>query len=156
MFTFCLRDNMYNFLKQNNYIEAQCQIGQKVHHNLISSVFSYLNISHSIQSLIANLYTDFETSIITNPSSTPAIPVERGVLQVDCLSLLLFNVCFNTFIQFIKAEKFRQIGFSDLDGMNHLFDLVHWFHLADDAAAVSSTERSKENQLLLNCLTKWC
>jgi hypothetical protein len=42
----------------------------------------------------------------------PFIYVGRGVLQGDCLSPLLFNMCFNTFIQHIKAEKYRQCGFS--------------------------------------------
>ena len=77
----------------------------EVHHNLISSVLTYHHIPDGIQSLVTNLYTDFKTSIITNQFSTPAIPVHRGVLQGDCLSPLLFNMCFNTFIQSIKAEN---------------------------------------------------
>ena len=86
-----------------------------------------------------NLYTDFKTAIITNQLSTPAIPVHRGVLKDACLSPLLFNMCFNTFIQFIKAEKFKQLGFSDHDGTNHLFNPVHWFQFADDAGVISSS-----------------
>ena len=194
IFTSSLRDSMYDFLKQNNYIESEIQKGftskisgtlehtsmmghiinkartkqrslivtlldlknafGEVHHNLISSVLSYHHIPDGIQSLVTNLYTDFKTSIITNQFSTPAIPVHRGVLQGDCLSPLLFNMCFNTFIQFIKAEKFKQLGFSDHDGTNHLFNPAHWFQFADDAAVISSSER--ENQLLLNCFTRWC
>ena len=126
----------------------------EVHHNLVSSVLSYHHIPDGIQSLVTNLYTDIKTSIITNQFSTPAIPVHRGVLQGDCLSPLLFNMCFKTFIQFIKAEKFKQLGFSDHDGMNHLFNPAHWFQFADDAAVISCSER--ENQLLLYCLTRWC
>ena len=194
IFTSCLRDNMYDFLMRNNYIESQIQKGftskisgtiehtsmmayiinnartkqrsliitlldlkdaiGEVHHNLISSVLSYHHVPDGIQPLIAILYSDFKTSIITNQFSTPAIPVNRGVLQGDCLSPLLFNMCFNNFIQFIKAEKFKQLGFSDYDGTNKLFNRVHWFQFADDAAVISSTER--ENQLLLNCFTRWC
>ena len=77
---------------------------------------------------------------------TPAIPVKRGVLQGDCLSSLLVNMYFNTFIKFIQAEKFKQLGFSDHDGTNHLFHSVHWFQFADDTVVVSSTEG--ENQQL--------
>ena len=126
----------------------------EVNHNLISSVLSYHHIPTGIKSSIMNLYTNFRTSIITKDFSTPAIPVNRGVLQGDCLIPLLFNMCFNTFIQFIKAEKFKQLGFSGHDGTNHLFNPVHWFQFADDAAVISSTGR--ENQLLLNCFTRWC
>ena len=32
--------------------------------------------------------------------------------------------------------------------------ITHWFQFADDAAVVTTDER--ENQLLLNCFTKWC
>ena len=31
--------------------------------------------------------------------------------------------------------------------------IVHWFQFADDAAVISTSER--ENQLLLNCFTRW-
>ena len=77
----------------------------EVHHNLIKSVLSYHHVPEKIQSLISSLYINFKTSIITDKFVTPAISVKRGVLQCDCLSPLLFNMCFNTFIQYIKAKK---------------------------------------------------
>ena len=127
---------------------------RKVHHNLISFILFYHQFPDGIQSLVTNLYTDFKTSIITNQFSTPSISVYRGVLQGDSLSPLFFNMCFNTFIQFIKAEKFKKHDFSDHDGTNHLFNSVHWLQFADGAAVISSSER--ENRLLLNCFTRWC
>ena len=145
IFTSCLRDFMFDFLKINGYIEHQIQKGftsnisgtlehtsimahimdkartkqsslvvtlldlknafGEVHHNLIPTILSYHHIPDNIQLLISTLYTDFKTSIITSHYDTPPIPVRRGVLQEDCLSPLLFNLCFNTFIQYIKAEK---------------------------------------------------
>ena len=83
-----------------------------VHHNLISSVLSYHHVPESVQCLFSNRYTKFKISIITDHYRSPAIPVCSGVLQGDCLIPLLFNICFNTFIKFIKAEKFKQLGFS--------------------------------------------
>ena len=74
----------------------------EVHHNLISSVRTYHYIPENIKSLISGLYTNFKTSIITDHYRSPAILVCRGLLQGDCLSPLLFNMCFNTFIQFIR------------------------------------------------------
>ncbi len=82
-------------------------------------------------------------------SLAPFILVRRGVLQGDCLSPLLFNMCFNTFIQHIKAEKYRQFGFSF-----KLINPVHWFQFADDAAVVTTQE--SENQHLLNRFSVWC
>ena len=148
--TSCLRDAMYDFLRNNNFIDSHFQKGftsmicgtidhtsmmghsinkarikqrslvvplldlknafGEVSHSLIFSALSYHHIPAGIQSLIKNLYTNFRTAIITKDFSTPAIPVELGVLHGDCLSPLLFNMCFDTFIQFIKAEKFKQLG----------------------------------------------
>ena len=124
----------------------------EVHHNLIYEVLRYHHIPDHIISLIKSLYTGFHTSIITSNFQTPYIPIGRGVLQGDCLSPLLFNLCFNTFIQHIKAPEYRQFGFL-IDCYKSLSP-IHWFQFADDAAVISGQEN--ENQHLLNRFTIWC
>ena len=121
----------------------------EVHHNLITSVLDYHHVPNHIKLIVGSLYTNFKTSIITPEFRTPFIPIGRGVLQGDCLSPLLFNMCFNTFIQHIKAEKYRQFGFSF-----QFLNPIHWFQFADDAAVISSQET--ENQHLLNRFSIWC
>jgi len=182
---------MFNFLKQNNFIENQIQKSftsntsgtiehtsfmshvvdkarikqwslvislldlkkafREVHHNLIKPVLSYHHIPSHIQALIYSLYLDFKTSIVIEYFQTPAISVHQGVLQGDCLGPLLFNLCFNICIQFIKAEKFQDPGFSVHNGSGRMFQPVHWFQFADDAAVIISGE--KENQFQLNRFT---
>ena len=63
-------------------------------------------------------------------------------------------MAFNTFIQHIKSEKYRQLGFSKLSEIGIPCNPIHWFQFADDAAVISSQE--KENQMLLNRFTIWC
>ena len=126
----------------------------EVHHNLIQEVLFYHHIPAKTQALISSLYNGFHTSVITDHYLTSAIPVRRGVLQGDCLSPLLFNLFFNTFIQVIRQEKYKQLGFSAHDKLDCLFKPVHWFQFADYAAVVTTNEH--ENQLLLTCFTKWC
>ena len=121
----------------------------EINHNLISSVLGYHHIPNQINTLIKSLYTDFKTSIITSSFNTPFIAVGRGVLQGDCLSPLLFNLCFNTFIQHIKSDQYRQFGFS-----HKLLNPIHWFQFADDASVITSLE--SENQHLLNRFSLWC
>ena len=75
-------------------------------------------------------------------------------LRTFRLCPLIFNMCFNTFIHYIKAEKFRQLGHSNNNDLGLSFKPVHWFQFADDAAII--TELEKENQLLLICFTTWC
>ena len=105
----------------------------KVHHNLIQSVFGHHHFPDHVKFIIKSLYTDFQTAIITSEFQTPVISVGRGVLQGDCPSPLLFNACFNTFIQHINTEKYQQFGFSF-----QLLNLVHWSQFADDAAVITS------------------
>ena len=109
----------------------------EVHHNLIQTALDYHHIPDHIKSLVKSLHTDFKTSILT-----PFISVGHGVLQGDCLSPLLFNLCFNTFLQEIKSEKYRRFR-SSLKFLNP----IHWFQFADDAAVISGQE--SENQHLI-------
>ena len=120
----------------------------EVHHNLISEVLKYHHIPDHIQILLSSLYSNLQTSIISNSCQTPFISVGRGVLQGDCLSPLTFNLYFNTFINYISTQTFNQFGFS-IGSLSP----VHWFQIADDAAVITSLE--KENQLLLNHFSRW-
>ena len=61
---------------------------------------------------------------------------------------------FNTFIQHIKLEKYRQLGFWKLNEYGTPLNPIRWFQFADDAAVISGQER--ENQLRLNRFTIWC
>ena len=139
-------------IKQRSLVIMQLDLKNafgEVHHNLIQSVLEYHHIPEHTKCIIKSLYTDFKTSIITSGFRTPFITVGRGVLQGDCLSPLLFNMCFNTFVQHIKADKYRQFGFT-FNFMNP----IHWFQFADDAAVITGQEC--ENQHLLNRFTIWC
>ena len=72
-----------------------------VRHNLIQKVLLYHHISDKTQALISSLYDGFHTAVITDHYSTPAVPVRHGVLQGDCLGLLLLTcaskLSFNSF-----------------------------------------------------------
>ena len=92
------------------------------------------------------------SSLITLPPLLfPSVEASfKGIASAPYFS----TYALNTFIQVIKQDKYKQLGFSTHDSTDSLFNPIHWFQFADDAAVVTTDER--ENQLLLNCFTKWC
>ena len=58
-------------------------------------------------------------------------------------------MCFNTFIEHIKTEKYRQFFF-----LLQTVTSVHWFQFADDVAVITGQE--SENQHLLSRFSIWC
>ena len=122
-----------------------------VSHSLIPTVLQFHHIPRQMQNIISELYSGFSTSVVTKTFVTSLLQVEKGVLQGDCLSLLLFNMLFNTFIQTLTKSK-------EFDQLNYRYDNIiqprNWFQVADDAAAVTSSKY--ENQTLLNVFTRWC
>ena len=71
----------------------------ELHHNLIYEVLQYHHLPREISDLIQSLYTNFQTSIITEQFSTPFITIGRGVKVtvsalsfLICLSIRLFSI----------------------------------------------------------------
>ena len=117
---------------------------------LIKTTLGYQHIPDFASDIILNIYNDFYMTILTKSYATDFIRVEKGVLQGDSLSPLLFNMVINTFIQHIKKEEYTQLGYS----FHKAFYPHHWFQFADDAAVI--TGQGHENQILLNAFSRWC
>ena len=82
----------------------------EVNHDLIISALDYHSVSPAMQGLVKDLYMNFSISISTEDFKTPFIRIGKGVLQGDCLSTLLFNLCFNTFIKYVKDKKYTSLA----------------------------------------------
>ena len=121
----------------------------EVHHNLIKSILKFHHIPNEVISMMENLYTDYGISILTKNFITAPIPVESGVLQGDCLSPLLFNLCVNSLINTIKDERIHCLGYVNDVSLRPR----HWSQFADDAAIISA--HNEDNQLLCNAFSKW-
>ena len=121
----------------------------EVHHELIRAVLRFHHIPRSIEKFILHLYDGFHISVPANGFLTDPIPVQRGVLQGDCLSPFIFNMCVNTLITTIVQEKVKCLGYM----YENTLSPKHWFQFADDTGIATALE--SDNQLLLNVFTKW-
>ena len=103
-----------------------------------SSVLRYHHIPDEINCTVKFLYCDFRLSIIMNHFCTKHVAVEKGALQSDSTSPLIFNLIINNFVQYVKEEKFTNFGYRTIKG----FFPRNLFH----AIAVTSFEG--KNQIL--------
>ena len=113
-------------------------------------VLDYHHVPPELIECIMSWYKDFDTTVVTDSYTTSFLRIERGVLQGDCLSPIIFNLLINTFIQYVRQERFSQLGYS----LSKLLRPMHWFQFADDAAIATGQEY--ETQVLLNAFTAWC
>ena len=109
---------------------------REVHHSLIQSVLRYQHIPDEINCIVKLLYSDFRWSIIKNDFCTKCIAAEKGVLQGDSISPLIFNLIINNFIQYVKEEKSTNFRYRTFKG----FFPCNWFH----SVPVTSLEDEKQ------------
>ena len=122
----------------------------EVHHNLILEILKYHHMPNEVQNMISDLNRNFTKRIACKDYITDPIVAECGVLQGDCLGPLLFNLVFNSFIETIRPDEFKQLSYR----YNKLLTLKHWLLFTDDATAICGSESG--NQILLNAFTRWC
>ena len=113
-------------------------------------VLDYHHVPPELIECIMSLYKDFATTVVTDSYTTSFLRIERDVLQSDCLSPLIINLLINTFIQYVRQERFSKLGYS----LSKLMRPIHWFQCADNATIATGEEY--ETQVLLNAFTAWC
>ena len=77
----------------------------EVNHSLNQSVLCYYHIPDEINCIVKLLSSDFRLLIITNDFCTKCTAVEKGLLQGDLISPLIFNLIINNFVQYAEEEK---------------------------------------------------
>ena len=124
----------------------------EVQHNLISSSLNFHHVPTSLTTLIMNIYTSATIQVSTQTGITAPIRVERGVLQGDPCSPLLFNICFNSLMRVIAQEKYQQLGY--IWGSGGDVTSRAWMQFADDAAIIAKD--CEGTQTLINVAAAWC
>ena len=83
----------------------------EIDHEIILKILDYHHFPKEIKDLIESYYTNYNISISTESFTTNPILIEKGVLQGDCLSPLLFNLVVNALLKTIDTEKIRSMGY---------------------------------------------
>jgi hypothetical protein len=123
----------------------------EIRHNLIRTSFKYHHMPDEFVDLFNNIYADFNISIACNNSTTAPIQVQRGVLQGDPSSPLLFNICFNSLVKIMDSPNYKKLGF--IWG-NKGTQTANWLQYADDAALISKDQKGAQG--LANLFESWC
>ena len=124
----------------------------EVNHNLIRAALAFHHVPDSFVQLFNNIYSEASTSISIGNKRTKNIPVNRGVLQGDPCSPLLFNLCFNTLMLTLNKPDLNKLG--TIWGPKESMFQCSWLQFADDAAIISNSV--KNTQQLLDIFKAWC
>ena len=186
-----LRDRLFNFISDNNYIDTKCQKGfwrgidgvaehsqllnhiikdakrhqrslfvtlidlrnafGEIHHNLIKCALSFHHVPEHITNIVTDIYTHSYIHVANNGQLTTRVAVERGVLQGDVCSPILFNMCTNILMVTIATPKYQQFGY--MWGPNAGLRSSAWLQFADDTALIAQSIEGA--QALLSTCVAW-
>ena len=124
----------------------------EVNHNLIAAALKFHHAPLDFIQMFQSIYENNFIVVSMANKVTDPIRVERGVLQGDPCSPLLFNLCFNTLMLTLNQPIYRKLGFSWGSRVNR--QERAWLQFADDAAIVASDNVSAQG--LLNLFEAWC
>lgn len=89
-------------------------------------------------------YASYSISVGISNFVKNHVVVEKGVLQGDNLSPLIFNLCFNTL-----NKKIKLVGYNYTNPVSP----CHWLQFADDTALATATQ--EDSKAFLNVFRKW-
>jgi hypothetical protein len=83
----------------------------EVQHNLIRCSLNYHHVPADFIKIFDSIYSHFKITVSVRGQSTEAITVNRGVLQGDPCSPLLFNICFNSLMRLLEKPERTKLGY---------------------------------------------
>jgi hypothetical protein len=77
-----------------------------LNHEFIKFVMKQYNVPRELYEYIVNFYTNLKVRIVSNGETSDYFPMERGILQGDHLSNIIFIMCIGYILNIIN-EKFK-------------------------------------------------
>ena len=119
-----------------------------VHHQLIFLVLQHYHLPDAFINLVKNIYCGLSAIVSSRQWSTAPFSLKIGIFQGDPMSVIIFNLVINLFVEFI-TEHYHQLGYH-FAGSHHILSLLQY---ADDSCMVANSEENC--QLMCNATEKW-
>jgi len=111
----------------------------------------YHHLPKEFTDIFVNIYENNFITVAVKTEWTNSIKIDRGVLQGDPSSPLLFNMGFNTLMQTLDQPMYRKLAYTW--GAVNSTQQRGWLQYTDDAIIVSSDSKSAKG--LLNVFQAW-
>ena len=119
-----------------------------VQHRFIYLALEHYHLPVAFVQLIRVMYTNLSAVVATNSWTTSSFSLQIGIFQGDPLSVVIFNLVINLYVDFIH-EFYYHLGYC-FSGSSHTIPLLQY---ADDSCLVSN---SLDNcQVLCLATDKW-
>ena len=125
----------------------------EIYHNLIRASLKYHHLPNIFTDIFNSIYDGAQVAISVNDQWTNQIRVQRGVLQGDPSSPIIFNLCFNSLMKTLTQPHLMSLGYK-ISESREKSRSVSWLQFADDATVISGDLKSC--QALLNIFCAWC
>ena len=109
-----------------------------VHHQLIQYAMSRYHVSEKCQRVVACLYSNLTVQVRTPDWQTGMIPFQKGVFQGDPLSVSIFNMVINMYVDQISSPRHLSLAYEYSYSNSHL--LLTQF--ADDTSIITNSVKS--------------
>ena len=126
----------------------------EVHHDLIRTALQNHHLPDFFTQLFNSIYHGAVATVTSNKEWTEFIKVEKGVLQGDPCSPLLFNLCFSLLMQVLTKPELKNLGY--ILGPKHATFESSGLQFADDAAIISNRPRDTQQLLNIIIIVAWC
>ena len=119
-----------------------------VRHDLIQLALRHYHLPESFISLIKSMYSNLSAMVVSKSWCTESFPLQIGIFQGDPLSVVIFNLVMNLYVEFIQ-EHYHQLGYC-FSGSSHVVPLLQY---ADDSCL---TANCVDNcQIMCKATDKW-
>ena len=119
-----------------------------VQHSLIHLALEHYHLPTSFTRLIRIMYSNLSAVVVSNTWTTNPFPLQIGIFQGDPLTVIIFNLVINLFVEFIH-EFYYQLGYC-FSGSPRTVPLLQY---ADDSCLVSNCLNNC--QVLCSAADKW-